>query len=74
MTMEIHMDQDVPEVADVPVTEISMETTECISVRLSIKNTKKVELLKGQEQIIYFEGINQTHSVMQGQLVQETQM
>lgn len=72
--MEIHMDQDVPEVADVPVTEISMETTECISVRLSIKNTKKVELLKGQEQIIYFEGINQTHSVMQGQLVQETQM
>lgn len=39
-----------------------METTECISARLSIKNTKKVELLKGQEQIIYFEGINQTHS------------
>lgn len=62
--MEIHMDQDVPEVADVPVTEVSMETTECISARLSIKNTKKVELLKGQEQIIYFEGINQTHSVM----------
>ena len=32
MTMEIHMDQDVPEVADVPVVEISMETTECGSV------------------------------------------
>ena len=32
--------------------------------KTEIKNTKKVELLKGQEQMIYFEGINQTHSVM----------
>ena len=64
MAMENHMDQDVPEAADVPVVEVSMETTEGISVRLSVKNMKKVELLKGQEQIICFEGINQVHSVM----------
>ena len=40
-----------------------METIECVSVGLSIKKMKKLELLMGQEQIIYSEGINQAYSV-----------
>ena len=40
--MEIHMDQDVPEVADVPVVEVGMETTECISVRLRSKIRRRL--------------------------------